>query len=94
MRERTLVSFFSQGADGANNPFITELDETNTFLSPLERFNLNALGHYDITDNLRVFFEGLYAHYGKRATTRGGKIHGNRAETGSEDRPTRKRRAT
>ena len=57
----SLVSFFSYGADGVNNPFVTELDETNTFISPLERFNLNALGHYDITDDVRVFFEGLYA---------------------------------
>jgi outer membrane receptor protein involved in Fe transport len=57
----TAVSFFSQGADGVNNPFVTELDETNTFVSPLERFNLNALGHYDLTDDVRVFFEGLYA---------------------------------
>lgn len=55
------VSFFSQGADGVNNPFVTELDETNTFVSPLERFNLNTLGHYELTDNVRVFFEGLYA---------------------------------
>jgi outer membrane receptor protein involved in Fe transport len=55
------VSFFSQGADGVNNPFVTELDETNTFVSPLERFNLNGLGHYDLTDSVRVFFEGLYA---------------------------------
>lgn len=57
----TAVSFFSQGADGVNNPFVTELDETNTFVSPLERFNLNGLGHYDLTDSVRVFFEGLYA---------------------------------
>jgi outer membrane receptor protein involved in Fe transport len=57
----TAVSFFSQGADGVNNPFVTELDETNTFVSPLERFNLNGLGHYDLTENVRVFFEGLYA---------------------------------
>lgn len=55
------ISFFSQGADGVNNPFVTELDETNTFVSPLERFNLNALGHYDLTDDVRVFFEGLFA---------------------------------
>ncbi len=57
----TNVSFFSYGADGVNNPFVTELDETNTFVSPLERFNLNALGHYDLTDDVRVFFEGLFA---------------------------------
>ena len=55
------VSFFSQGADGVNNPFVTELDETNTFVSPLERFNFNAIGHYDLTEDIRVFYEGLYA---------------------------------
>ena len=57
----TAVSFFSQGADGVNNPFVTELDETNTFVSPLERFNFNAIGHYDLTEDIRVFYEGLYA---------------------------------
>ncbi len=55
------VSFFSQGADGANNPFVSELDELNTFVSPLERFSMNALGHYEVTDKIRVFYEGLYS---------------------------------
>lgn len=55
------VSFFSSGADGGNNPFVSELDELNTFVSPLERFTMNALGHYEITDNITIFYEGLFA---------------------------------
>lgn len=54
------VSFFSQGADGVNNPFVTELDETNTFISPLERYTVNTLGHYDINDDVTIFYEALY----------------------------------
>lgn len=57
----TAVSFFSAGADGVNNPYVTELDETNTLVSPLERYNMFSKGHYDVTDNVRVFYEGLYS---------------------------------
>lgn len=55
------VSFFSSGADGVNNPFVTELDETNTLISPLDRFIMNSIGHYDINDKVTLFYEGLFA---------------------------------
>jgi len=57
----TAVSFFSQGADGVNNPFVTELDETNSLVSPLERYSLFSKGHYDLSDSVRFFYEGLYS---------------------------------
>lgn len=53
--------FFSQGADGFNNPLVIGLDETNTLISPLDRWIMNGTAHYKLTDNTRVFFEGLYA---------------------------------
>ncbi len=53
--------FFGQGLDGVNNDFFTTLGETNTLVSPLERFITSSLAHYDLTDNVRMFFEGLYA---------------------------------
>lgn len=53
--------FFSEGADGFNNPLVVGLDETNTLISPLDRWILNGTAHYEVADNTRVFFEGLYA---------------------------------
>lgn len=43
------------GGDGLN------LAETAQITSDLERLTLYALGHYDITDNIRFFFEANYA---------------------------------
>ena len=46
----------SAGGDGLN------LNRSSQVLSDLERYSLFALGHYDITDNIRMFFEANYAH--------------------------------
>jgi len=53
--------FFSQGANGFDNPLVIGLDETNTLISPLDRWIMNGTANYKLTDNTRVFFEGLYA---------------------------------
>lgn len=47
---------FRDGGDG--------LDPARHFslLSPNERYLLNAIGHYDLTDNITFFVEGSYAH--------------------------------
>lgn len=47
---------FRGGGDG--------LDPARHFslLSPNERYLFNAIGHYDLTDNLTFFVEGSYAH--------------------------------
>lgn len=46
----------SSGGDGLN------LNRSSQVLSDLERYTLFALGHYDISDNTRFFFEANYAH--------------------------------
>jgi len=53
--------FFSVGADGFNNPLVIGLDETNTLISPLDRWMLNGTASYEVADNTRMFLEGLYA---------------------------------
>lgn len=53
--------FFSRGADGFNNPLVVGLDETNSIISPLDRWLLNGTAHYQLTDNTRIFLEALYA---------------------------------
>lgn len=47
---------FRDGGDG--------LDPAKHFslLSPNERYLINAIGHYDLTDNITFFVEGSYAH--------------------------------
>ncbi|WP_421990289.1 TonB-dependent receptor domain-containing protein [Qipengyuania sp.] len=39
-----------------------DLARAGQILSDVERYTLFALGHYDITDNIRFFFEANYAH--------------------------------
>jgi len=55
--------FFTADANGVNNdnPLLLSLGETNTLVSPLERYIFNGLAHYDITENIRFFTEALYA---------------------------------
>lgn len=53
--------FFSQGADGFNNPLIVGLDETNTLISPLDRWIMNGTARYEIAENTSIFLEALYA---------------------------------
>lgn len=52
--------FFSQGA-GRNNPYVVNLNDTNTLVSPLERYIISGIAHYDLTDNIRFFSEALYS---------------------------------
>lgn len=53
--------FFSQGANGFDSPFVIGLDETNTAISPLDRWIINGTGRYEITESTSVFLEALYA---------------------------------
>ena len=55
--------FFTEGANPnfVDNPLLLSLGETNTLVSPLERYTFNALSHYDITENVRFFTEALYS---------------------------------
>jgi len=55
--------FFTADANPNNvdNPLLLSLGETNTLVSPLERYIFNALSHYDVTENVRFFTEALYA---------------------------------
>jgi len=55
--------FFTADANGVgnDNPLLLSLGETNTLVSPLERYTFNALSHYDITENVRFFTEALYS---------------------------------
>lgn len=48
---------FSAGGNG----FAYQRDTTQE-LSDTERYNANLLGHFDITDNIRLFGEGWYSH--------------------------------
>lgn len=53
--------FFSSGANSVDNDIYTGLGETNTLISPVERFIINANGHYEITEGTRFFVESMYA---------------------------------
>lgn len=48
---------FSSGGNG----FPFQRDTTQA-LADTERYNANLLGHFDVTDNIRFFGEGWYAH--------------------------------
>jgi outer membrane receptor protein involved in Fe transport len=48
---------FSAGGNG-----FAYIRDTSQALSDTERYNFNLLGHFDITDNVRLFIEGWYAH--------------------------------
>ncbi|HEX7114856.1 MAG TPA: TonB-dependent receptor [Steroidobacter sp.] len=51
-----LLPVLATGGDGMNPAWHTSL------LSPTQRTLLNAIGHYDLTDNVRAIFEASYAH--------------------------------
>lgn len=53
--------FFSRDADGFNNPLIFPLDQRNPLVTPLNRWILMGTGHYEITDNTRLFIEGHFS---------------------------------
>ena len=48
---------FSSGGNG-----FAYVQNTTQALSDTQRWNTNLLGHFDITDNIRLFGEGWYAH--------------------------------
>ena len=50
-------TLFSSGGNG-----FAYQRETSQALSDTERYNANLLGHFDITDNIRLFGEAWYAH--------------------------------
>lgn len=54
--------FFSQGANSSSNPYFTNIKgDTTTFRSPLERYMVMGMGHYDLNDNVRFVTEFLYS---------------------------------
>ncbi len=53
--------FFSKEGGSMDNDIYTGLGETNTLVSPLERFVFNGNGHFDITESTRFFVETLYS---------------------------------
>ena len=48
---------FSSGGNG-----FSYVQDTTQALADTKRYNANLLGHFDITDNIRLFGEGWYAH--------------------------------
>ncbi|MBK5910871.1 hypothetical protein CCR85_05110 [Rhodothalassium salexigens] len=51
--------FFSRNADCGNNELVTCLPETNTLVSPLDRWVVTGNAHFEITDGVRAFVETL-----------------------------------
>ncbi len=50
-------SFFASGGNGF--PYIYD---TSNLLTPTQKYNFTLLGHYDLTDSVRLFTEFWYAH--------------------------------
>jgi outer membrane receptor protein involved in Fe transport len=48
---------FSAGGNG-----FAYIRDTSQALSDTERYNANLIGHFDVTDNIRLFAEGWYSH--------------------------------
>jgi iron complex outermembrane receptor protein len=48
---------FASGGNGFHY-----IRDTSQALSDIERYNANLIGHFDITDNIRLFAEGWYSH--------------------------------
>ena len=53
--------FFTTGANPINNPYVLATNEANSIISPLERYTITQLSHYDLTDNIRWFSEAAYS---------------------------------
>jgi len=51
---------FTLFASGGNG--FAYIRDTSQALSDTERYNANLVGHFDITDNIRLFGEGWYSH--------------------------------
>lgn len=50
-------SFFASGGNG-----FSYLRDTSNLLTDTDRWNANLVGHYDITDGIRLFGEAWYSH--------------------------------
>jgi len=50
-------TLFSSGGNG-----FAYIRDTSQALSDTERYNANLVGHFDITDNVRLFAEGWFSH--------------------------------
>lgn len=53
--------FFGRGAGCGTNKITTCLPETNTLISPLDRWIISGNAHYALSDNTRIFVETLFA---------------------------------
>ena len=53
----TNATLFASGGNG-----FAYIYDTSQALSDTERYNANLIGHFDITENIRVFAEGWYSH--------------------------------
>ncbi len=61
--------FFSRNANcGDTTDLVTCLPETNTLISPLDRWIITGNSHYQLTDNTRMFIETLFARTESRDT--------------------------
>src|SRR3546814_15739235 len=51
-------------SDWSSDVCSSDLNPANHFslLSPNQRYLLNVIGHYNLTDNITAFVEGSYAH--------------------------------
>jgi len=60
--------FFSVGADGFDNPNVFSLADRVPLISPLDRWNMMGSGSYEIADDTKWFFEGLFSRSESSAT--------------------------
>ena len=61
------VDFYTFDPDGSPRLFVDPDDRfnsasTNALRAPMERFSVNALGHYDMDNDVRVYFEASFSH--------------------------------
>lgn len=56
-----LSAFFSHGAGNKDNIFVVDTGEAAQLKPETERWNFFAKGHYDLTDDIRIVSEFLYA---------------------------------
>ncbi len=61
------VDFYTCDPDGSPRLFIDPDDRfntasTNALRAPMERYSVNALGHYNTDNDIRVYFEASFSH--------------------------------
>lgn len=52
---------FAQGSGCGTNALITCTPETNSLISPLDRWNISGNAHYGVTEDVQFFVETLYS---------------------------------